>query len=180
VDSGNVAAHPFTTEVEQHRVTTVRRFRDEPVHPYQKISYGLTSGTVDRELTLTSYAPNLTVVNEDYHEKGIDNPRDFTSRLVVPVTPANRTHCYQFFTTVRSVPAQTEGLFEGLRSFLMEDVVALGDLQRLFDLLPAEQRSIEISIASDGPAIRTRRIIEKMISRERETERMAAPAVPVS
>jgi phenylpropionate dioxygenase-like ring-hydroxylating dioxygenase large terminal subunit len=179
VDSGNVAATPFTTEVNGREVTTVRRFRDERVAPYQKTAYGLRCEVVDRELTLTSHAPQLAVVTETYHEKGIDNPRDLIARLVIPVTPASRTKCYQFVAAVRSVPTETEGLFEGLRSFLVEDVVALGDIQQLFDSLPPEQARVEISIASDGPAIRTRRIIEKLISAEREEPQRATPAASV-
>jgi phenylpropionate dioxygenase-like ring-hydroxylating dioxygenase large terminal subunit len=170
VDNGNVAAHPFTTEVRGRAVSTVRRFRDEPVAPYQKMSYGLRCETVDRELTLTSFAPHLTIINEHYHEKGISDPRELIARLVVPVTPATRTRCYQFVAVVRNVPVDTTHLFEGLRSFLEEDVVALGDIQRLFDSLPLEQRRTEISIAADAPGIRTRRIIEKMILDERQAE----------
>ena len=167
IDSGNVAAHPFTTEVSGRSVTTVRQFRDEPVAQFQKMSYGLRCDIVDRELTLTSHAPNLTVITEHYHEKGIGDPRDVIARLVVPVTPATNTTCYQFVAVVRSVPTDTEHLFEGLRSFLQEDVIALGDIQRLFDSLPLDQRRTEISIAADAPGIRTRRIIEKMIVDER-------------
>lgn len=169
VDSGNVAAHPFTTHIDGSAVTTVRRFHDEAIAPFQKMSYGLRCEVVDRELTLTSHAPHLAVVNEHYHEKGIENPRDLIARLVVPVTPATTTTCYQFVAVVRSTPVNIEPLREGLRSFLNEDVVALGDIQKLFDSLPLEQRRIEISIAADAPGIRTRRIIEKMILDERSS-----------
>jgi hypothetical protein len=64
-------------------------------------------------------------------------------------------------------------------SMSMEDVVALGDIQQLFDSLPPEQARVEISIASDGPAIRTQRIIEKLISAEREEPQRATSAASV-
>ncbi len=176
VDSGNVAAHPFTTEIDGRTVRTVRRFKDEPVAPFQKMSYGLRCDIVDRELPLSSHAPSLTVINEHYHEKGIPDPKDLIARLVVPVTPATTTTCYQFVAVVRSVPVDTTHLWEGLRSFLVEDVVALGDIQALFDSLPLDQRRTEISIAADAPGIRTRRIIEKMIVDERKVAPASAAA----
>jgi phenylpropionate dioxygenase-like ring-hydroxylating dioxygenase large terminal subunit len=178
IDTGNVAGHPFSTAVEGFNVSSVREFRDEPVHPYQRMAYGVRGEVVDRELRLTSYAPSLAVVNETYQEKAIENPRRFVARLVVPVTPATRTRCYQFVAVVRTLPTKTEGLFEGLRAFLTEDVVALGDIQQLFDSLPVDQKTVEVSIASDAPAIRTRRIIEKLISAERQITE-AAPEIAV-
>jgi phenylpropionate dioxygenase-like ring-hydroxylating dioxygenase large terminal subunit len=66
VDTGNAAAHPFKEEVAEDRITTVREFRDEPVFPYAKMSYGLRSDTVDRELRLIAMPPSVTVVSEGY------------------------------------------------------------------------------------------------------------------
>jgi hypothetical protein len=84
----------------------------------------------------------------------------------VPVTPACRNKCYQFVGAVRTLPTEPAPLFEGLRSFLQEDQVALADVQRLFDGLEPEQR-VEVSVKADNPAWRTRRILERMIKEER-------------
>lgn len=89
------------------------------------MSYGLRCEVVDREMTLTSHQPHLAVVNEHYHETGIENSRDLVARLAEPVTPAANTTCYQFVAVVRSTPAQIDALREGVRSFLNEDLVAL-------------------------------------------------------
>jgi hypothetical protein len=59
IDSGNVAAHPFCEEAQEDRISTIREFKDEPVSPYAKLSYGLESDVVDRQLTLTAIAPTL-------------------------------------------------------------------------------------------------------------------------
>lgn len=173
VDTGNVAAHPFREIVAEDRIITVRNFVDEHVHPYAKISYGLNCDTVDRELTLTAIAPSVTVVNEKYSEKGVDNPRELIVRLVVTVTPASRNSCYQFVAATRTLPTETGPLLEGLFAFLNEDVVALGDVQRLFDSLDPADR-VEVSVRSDNPQLRMRRIIEKMIRKEREPVQEAA------
>jgi phenylpropionate dioxygenase-like ring-hydroxylating dioxygenase large terminal subunit len=173
VDTGNVAAHAFREEVAEDRVTTVRDFKDESVHPYAKISYGLKSDVVDRELRLTALAPSVTVVSEKYWEKGVADPRELIVRLVVPVTPATHDKCYQFVAAVRTLPAEPAPLFEGLHSFLKEDQVALADVQQLFDSLEPEQR-VEVSVKADSPAWRTRRIIERMIKEERRDLASAA------
>jgi len=169
VDTGNVAAHPFREEVAVDRITTVRDFTDELVHPYAKTSYGLRSDRVDRELRLTAIAPSVTVVSEKYREKGVECPRELLVRLVVPVTPATRDKCYQFVAAVRTLPAEPVSLFEGLRSFLAEDQVALAEVQQLFDSLEPQQR-VEVSVKADNPAWRARHIIERMIKQERRTD----------
>ena len=74
----------------------------------------------------------------------------------------------EFVAVVRSTPVQIDALRDGLRSFLNEDVVALGDIQKFFDSLQLDQRTIKISIAADAPGIRTRRMIEKRIADERK------------
>jgi phenylpropionate dioxygenase-like ring-hydroxylating dioxygenase large terminal subunit len=173
VDTGNVAAHSFREEVAGDHVTTVRDFTDELVHPYAKTSYGLRGDRVDRELRLTAIAPSVTVVSEKYREKGVQDPRELLVRLVVPVTPAARDKCYQFVAAVRTLPAEPVSLFEGLRSFLAEDQVALAEVQQLFDSLEPQQR-VEVSVKADNPAWRTRHIIERMIKQERRTDAQAA------
>lgn len=173
VDTGNVASHPFAEEEVGNRVTTIRVFRDEPVFPYAKGSYGLKSDIVDRELRLTSIPPSVTVVSETYREKGVDDPRELLVRLVVPVTPASANKCHQFVAAVRSLPTEPVPLFEGLYSFLKEDQVALADIQQLFDSLDPAQR-VEVSVKADNPAWRTRRILERMLNEERRAPEVAA------
>ena len=173
IDGGNVAAHPFKEEIASDRIATVREFRDEPVHPYQKMSYGLQSEIVDRQLRLLAIPPSLTVIWETYWEKGVANPRELSIRLVVPVTPATHNRCYQFVAGVRTLPTEPGPLFEGLHAFLIEDQVALADVQLLFDRLPPEERT-EVSVRSDNAALRARRIIENMIKEERQSQAVAA------
>jgi len=173
VDTGNVAAHPFREEVAEDRVSTIREFKDEPVFPYAKMSYGLKSDVVDRQLRLTAIAPTLTTVSERYQEKGVADPRELLVRLVIPVTPASQKKCYQFVAAVRTLTAERAPLFEGLRGFLQEDQVALADVQQLFDSLPPEQR-IEVSVKADNPAWRMRRMIEQLIQKERAPPAAAA------
>jgi len=173
VDTGNVAAHPFREEVAEDRVSTIREFKDEPVFPYAKMSYGLKSDVVDRQLRLTAIAPTLTTVSERYQEKGVADPRELLVRLVIPVTPASQKKCYQFVAAVRTLTAERAPLFEGLRGFLQEDQVALADVQQLFDSLPPEQR-IEVSVKADNPAWRMRRMIEQLIRKERAPPAAAA------
>ena len=47
----------------------------------------------------------------------------------------------------------------------MEDVVAMEDIQQLFDKLGPDQ-SIELSVRSDAPAMRMRLLVEQMLAAE--------------
>jgi vanillate O-demethylase monooxygenase subunit len=166
IDNGTAASHPYTIEAEGNRVTMVRVFKNEEVPPLMAAAAQLPEGRVNRTITLTSYAPNVCVVQTNYEMP--DNPdmpgRDI--RLVFGITPADLKSCYQFVAVAQTFENHYPHIFRDLRVLLMEDVVAMDDIQRLFDELGPD-RVPEASVKSDEGAIRTRRLIAKQIAAER-------------
>lgn len=173
IDSGNVAAHPFREEIEGDKITAVRIFEDEEVHAYARASYGIKSDRVDRQLRLVALPPTICVIDERYLERGIEDPRELIVRLIVPITPSTHDSCHQFVAAVRMLPTDIEPLRAGLRGFLGEDQIALAVIQKLFDSLDDDRRD-EVSVKSDNPTLRVRRVLERMIREERQTVQAAA------
>lgn len=173
IDSGNVAAHPYTVEQDGNRVRMRRIFRNEMLPPMLVRAMQLSGGPVDRTLDLVSYAPNVCVVRQEYTEIGRPDLPIREMRLIFGITPAGPRSAYQFVAVAQSYENHHPGLFDDLRHLLMEDVVALDDVQKMFDLL-APDRVPEISVKSDEGAIRTRRLIARQIADERIARPQAA------
>lgn len=172
IDSGNVASHPFVCEVDGSRVSMIREFKDEIIAPMVAKTMHLQTERADRTLELTSYAPNLCVVRTRFIETGEGGTRR-DNRLIFGITPVSRTKCYQFVCVANDYENRHETLFDDLRFLLMEDVVALDDIQRLYDELGPE-RAPEVSIRADEGQIRTRRIIAAQVAAERAGAAIAA------
>lgn len=169
IDTGNVAAHPYVCEQEGNRVSMFREFENEDVAPMIQRAMHLRGTKADRMLELRSYAPHVCVVRQVFTETEFpDEPRR-DNRLVFGITPAGPKSYYQFAAVAQTYENQHPKLFDELRSLLMEDVVALNDIQKLFDLLEPD-RTPEISVRADEGAIRTRRLIAKMIAEERAVQ----------
>jgi vanillate O-demethylase monooxygenase subunit len=165
IDSGNAAAQPYTVEADGVRVLMRRVFERDMLPPMLVRAMHLSGGPVNRTLDLISYAPNVCIVRQHYVECDLPDTLPREMRLVFAITPAGPTSCYQFVGVAQSYENHHPGLFDDLRHLLMEDVVALDDIQRLFDDL-APDRVPEISVRSDEGAIRTRRIIAQQIAAE--------------
>jgi vanillate O-demethylase monooxygenase subunit len=168
IDSGNVASHPYTVEQVGKRVTMRREFKNELIAPMVSKTMRLQGTHADRTLELTSYAPNLCIVRQHFTETGEMSAERRDSRLVFAITPAGPKSCYQFVALANDYENTFDNIFEQLRHLLMEDVVALDDIQQLFDRLGPD-RVPEVSVRSDEGAIRTRRIIASQIKAERES-----------
>jgi phenylpropionate dioxygenase-like ring-hydroxylating dioxygenase large terminal subunit len=166
IDSGNVAAHPYTVEEAGNRVLMRRDFENETLPPMLARAMQLSGGPVNRRLDLISYAPNVCVVSNTYIEceKPELSPRE--NRLVFGITPAGSKIVYQFVAVAQTFPNHHPALFDDLRHLLMEDVIALNDIQLLFDAL-APERVPEVSVRADEGAIPTRRIIARQIAADR-------------
>lgn len=173
IDTGNVAAHPFRVEVEGDRVSMIRTFENEPQPPMLRKAFSLKGERANRMLELRSYAPNVCVVRSVFRDCDFPDEPVRDNRLVFGITPAGPKSCYQFVAVAQNYPNHHSGLFDDLRRLLMEDVIALDDIQRLFDML-APDRVPEVSVRSDEGAIRTRRLIAAQIARERCPTTIAA------
>lgn len=166
IDIGNVATHPFEMSSEGPKVRMTRRFENDTVPPMLQNAFQLRSPHVNRTLELTGWAPNLCVVRTHFEE--IDYPGEFKdNRIIVALTPASKTKTHQFAVIAQTYVREYMEGFEDLRHLLMEDVVAIEEIQRMFDRLPEDQLP-EVSVRADEGGIRTRRIIAQQIRSERE------------
>jgi phenylpropionate dioxygenase-like ring-hydroxylating dioxygenase large terminal subunit len=166
IDTGNVASHPYVVEAKDNRVSMVRVFENEAQAPMLRKAFGLKGEHVDRTLELRSYAPNVCVVRNAFKDLDFPDQPMRDSRLVFGITPAGPKSCHQFVGVAQNYENHHPGLFDDLRHLLMEDVVALDDVQKLFDSLP-RAKALEVSVRSDEGAILTRRMISAQIKQER-------------
>lgn len=166
IDSGNVATHPYEVVVEGRSVSTVRRFENEVLPPMLRAVMGLNGERVSRTLTLTAYANHLCLIQQDFIETDVSDAQPGRINLVVALTPATATRTCQFALFSTSFENKHPGRFDDLRKLLMEDVVVLEEIQRLFDRLGPDQAP-EVSVRADEAGIRTRRIIAGMVRSER-------------
>lgn len=173
IDNGNVAAHPYEVEQEGVRVRMRRVFERDTLPPMLIRAMQLSGGPVDRTLDLISYAPNCCIVRQEFVECDRPDLPTRQSQLVFAITPAGPRSCYQFVAVAQSFENRHPGLFDDLRQLLMEDVVALNDIQKMFDMLEPD-RVPEVSLRSDEGAIRTRRIIARQIAEEPHDQAVAA------
>lgn len=167
IDSGNVAAAPYETRVEGRAVSTIRRFENEALPHMLSAPMGLKGNRVDRTLTLTAFSNNLVEIRQDFVEVGQPDSRPGRINLIVSVTPVRRTVTDHFALFATSFENKYPGRFDDLRRLLMEDVVVLEEIQQLFERLGRDMTP-EVSVKSDEPCIRMRRILADMIRHERE------------
>lgn len=169
IDSGNVAAHPYICTEDGKRVSMLREFHGETVAPMVQRGMQLRGNKADRTLELISYAPNICVVRQLFTETEFADAPPRELRLIFGITPAGPKACYQFVAIAQTYENMHPALFEDLRHLLMEDVIALNDIQLLFDALEPD-RVPEVSVRADEGAIRSRRLIARMIADERAVQ----------
>lgn len=173
IDSGNVASHPFRCEQDGARVAMIREFKDDLIPPMLQMAMQLQGDRADRTLELRSYAPHLCVVRQHFTETQRPEAPRRDNRLVVGITPADQRNCYLFVAVAQNYENHHPHLFDHLKTLLSEDVVALSDIQKLFDQLGPD-RVPEVSVRSDEGAIRSRREIARQILAERNLVAQAA------
>jgi len=173
LDQGNVAFVPFTTEIEGNWVKVHREIAREKQSALTIKVFGFSGEYARREIIAECYVPsmcgirvNLTPLNE-----ALDQPagETMTNQLAIGITPETRSSCHQFTAVSQNFPFP-EGIADnnkGLRDLLMQDVVAMENIQQTFDRIKPEER-VEFSVKADEPAMRARRMIAKMIEDERK------------
>jgi len=166
IDTGNVASMPYRLESSGNNVHVFRDFVNEPMPKMLAQVFHLRGERLNRTLELSTYAPNLVVIRNSFIEVDVPDPQHRINTLLVAVTPAGPKSTHQFSAFGNNYPQQHAGRFDDLHKLLMEDVVAIEEIQAMFDRLgPA--RCPELSVKADEPAIRVRRLIAQMIQHER-------------
>jgi vanillate O-demethylase monooxygenase subunit len=165
IDAGGVAGLPFRTEQTGNWLRVVREIPDEPISPLTMKTFGFPTERAHRTITADAHVPNLCGIRVDLAPA--ENPAAvaMTNQLLVGITPASRSSCYEFTAVAQTFAFANANREEDIRNLLMEDVNAMEDIQRLFDRLgPA--RCAEVSVASDSAAMRMRRLVTRMLAAE--------------
>jgi vanillate O-demethylase monooxygenase subunit len=166
IDSGNVALLPFEMSEDGPKLKVVREIHKEPISPLTMKTFGFRGEFVNRTITADAYVPSLCGIRVDLRSPDEPELPPRVNQLIVGITPETATTTLEFTAVAQSFPFENPNREEDVRNLLMEDVVVMEDIQRLFDQLGAEQ-SIELSVGSDGAAMRMRRIVTQMIAAER-------------
>jgi phenylpropionate dioxygenase-like ring-hydroxylating dioxygenase large terminal subunit len=165
IDTGNVASMPYRLEITGTTVKVYRDFVNEPMPPMLAKVFHLRGERVTRTLELSTYVPNLVVIRNSFSEVDVPDPQRRINTLLVAVTPGGPTYTHEFSAFGNNYPQQHPNRFDDLKNLLMEDVVAIEEIQAMFDRLGPE-RCPELSVKADEPAIRVRRIIAEMLQQE--------------
>lgn len=171
LDQGNVAFVPFKTEIEGNMVRVHREIAREKQSSLTIKSFGFKGEYARREIIGECVVPSicgirvkLTPLNDTLDESAGET---MTNQLVIGITPETTSSCHQFTAVSQNFPLPNgKDNNNALRDLLMEDVVAMENIQQTFDRIKPEQR-VEFSVKADEPAMRVRRMIAKMIEEER-------------
>jgi vanillate O-demethylase monooxygenase subunit len=166
IDSGNVALLPFEMTEDGPRLKVVREIRNEPISPLTMKTFGFRGQFVNRTITADAHVPSLCGIRVDLRSPEEPELAPRVNQLIVGITPETATTTHEFTAVSQSFPFENPNREEDVRNLLMEDVVAMEDIQRLFDQLGPD-RSLEMSVQSDAAAMRMRRIVAQMIEAER-------------
>ena len=175
IDSGSVAMLPFTLEQQGAELRVVRAITDEPISPLTMKTFGFECDRVNRRIIADAIVPSLCGIRVEITPADDASASPRVNQLLVGITPQSTSTTLEFTAVAQSFPFENPNREEDVRNLLMEDVVAMEDIQQLFDKLGPEQ-SIELSVRSDGPAMRMRELIERMLAGERTVSRAASPS----
>jgi vanillate O-demethylase monooxygenase subunit len=166
IDAGNVAAHPFSIDIDGRMVRVRRDIHNEKQSPLTMKTFGFSGEYADRSIISEALVPSLCGIRVATAPVGQGHVEPQVNQLAVGITPRDRTSSYEFTAVAQTFPFVNPQRHDDLRNLLMEDVVVMEAIQALFDQLRPEQRT-ELSVKADEAAVRARRIIAGQIEQER-------------
>ena len=166
IDSGNVALLPFEMQENGSRLRVTRTIENEPMSPLTAKTFGFRGDRLNRRIIADAVVPSLCGIRVE-----VTSPDDLgaaprINQLIVGITPETSTTTHEFTAVAQSFPFENLNREEDVRNLLMEDVVAMEDIQQLFARLGADT-STELSVQSDAAVMRMRRIVTGMLEQER-------------
>lgn len=166
IGSGDVASQSHRTEQDGNWLRVIREVPNEPISPLTMKTFGFETDRAHRTITADAHVPNLCGIRVDLAPADRPTETAMTNQLLVAITPATRNSCHEFTGVAQTFPFTNPDREEDVRSLLMEDVVAMEEIQRLIDQLGPE-RCEEVSVGCDASAMRMRRMVAQMLASER-------------
>ena len=172
IGTPEVAETPITTEVdEEHRIIRVSRHMESVDCPsfYSK-STGLSS-PIDRWQDIEYFPPCLYTLHSRVAPAGVKPAADGTDsegfhvEVVYGITPETETSTHDFWAVARDFAEDDEGVSEFLResnrTVVLQDVVALAELEKVIASEPEDTQELSINIDTGGLA--ARRMLERLV-----------------
>ncbi len=174
IGNKHVAEAPMTTTHSGRTVTSTRWMLDIDAPPFWRAQLG-KPGNVDRWQIIRFEAPCTIVLDVGVAPAGTgapqgDRSRGVNGRVLNTITPETDTTCMYFWSLMRNYRLRDQSLTTQLReanaNIFVEDQVVVEAQQRAINENPDYAlRNLNI----DAGAMRARRIIDDMITSERQT-----------
>jgi vanillate O-demethylase monooxygenase subunit len=175
IDAGTIAMQPFTMEQDGPRLRVVRAIENEPISPLTAKTFGFDCDQVNRRIIADAVVPSLCGIRVEIVPSNTPDAEPQVNQLIVGITPQSANASYEFTAVAQSFPFANPNRENDVKNLLMEDVLAMEDIQRLFDELGPE-RSVELSVKSDAAAMRMRQLVAQMLATERGATAAASPS----
>jgi len=171
IGTPEVANTPITTEVDEEAgiVYVSRHMDDADCPPFYAKSTGI-EGRITRWQDIEYRPPCLYLLHSRVAPTGVlpladgTDPGGFHVEVVYAVTPETENSTHDFWAVARDFALGDEGvsdfLRESNRTVVLQDVVALGVLEKVIAGEPAGYQELSINI--DTGALAARRILERM------------------
>lgn len=164
LDVGDVAGKAMEVSVNGTHIRAMRRIDNELQTPLTMKTFGFPGTHATRTITADAVIPSLCGIRVDISPVSAPDQVQ-TNQLVVGITPRTTNSCYQFIAVAQSFPFNNPNWKADATNLLMEDVVAMGEIQQLFDRLPENKRT-ETGIEADRALYLARRIFTRLIRQE--------------
>lgn len=171
IGTPEVADTPIATEVDDDNdiVRVSRRMADAACPPFYAKSTGI-EGRITRWQDIEYYPPCLYTLHSRVAPVGVLPPADgpdtggFHVEVVYAITPSTPTSTYDFWAVARDFARTDEEvstfLHESNRTVVLQDVVALDQLEKVIAGEPAGTQELSINI--DTGALAARRMIARL------------------
>ena len=169
IGNAAVAATPIDVTVDGDRVAFSRRMTGIQAPPFYEKSCGLTS-PVDRWQDGEFHPPGVFVLHIRVAPTGTEEPEGFHMKVLYGLTPARGNETHDFYALGRDYLTDdaelTEFQHKQQLAVMQEDVDALEAQELMYATDPGG--GAESSIRSDLAALRGRRALSKMLTREQQ------------
>ena len=159
------ARAPYEVDLGESRFRITRHVVPTRLPPIWSIPTGLLHDNAARIATSEFVSPALHVVSARFYDNGLPQERrpEFSIKTCHVPTPESPGSTHYFIVHARDFALDDAGvtafMHEQLMTAFREDVSALSRLEHV--LADADPERIEISVASDGPAVAMRRYLKK-------------------
>ncbi len=164
-DAGDTASIQPSVEYGDNTVKTTREFDEVPTENSARVFNLRVGRKYRRSLITQAFAPNYCTITNIFKDVESDDAPNIQI-VNIGVTPGGPRLCYQIFSIATNYPFEwDEHGIKYLSYVVGQDADALQGVQEVFD--QTGPSGLEVSVRSDQPALRFRRMMVDMARQER-------------